>query len=143
MNKGRTDRKLKKLTFKGKELEEIVGLAPSKLSEILSSRARRAIRRRGGFSNTHQKLTKKIIKSKLNLQPGEKPKIVKTHLRNGLIIPEMVGGLIGVYNGKEYREVEIKIDMVGRYMGEFSLTYKPTLRKFSVGQKVSKKGRSK
>ena len=55
----------------------------------------------------------------------------------------MVGGMIGVYNGKEYREVEVKIDMIGRYLGEFSLTYKPTLRKFSVGQKLSKKGRSK
>ena len=31
---------------------------------------------------------------------GEKPACVKTHLRNVVIIPEMVGSVIGIYNGK-------------------------------------------
>ena len=31
---------------------------------------------------------------------GEKPAIVKTHLRNVVVIPEMVGSVIGIYNGK-------------------------------------------
>ncbi len=41
----------------------------------------------------------------------------------------MVGGQVGVYNGKEFKEFEIKFDMIGTYLGEYSITYKPTLRK--------------
>lgn len=41
-------------------------------------------------------------------------------------MPEMVGNFVGVYNGKVFNPVEIKFDMIGRYLGEFSLSYKPT-----------------
>ena len=50
---------------------------------------------------------------------------MKTHLRNMVILPEMIGSVIGVYNGKVFNVVEIKPDMVGYYLGEFSITYKP------------------
>ena len=68
----------------------------------------------------------KIRKSKKGLQPGEKPTPVKTHLRNCIITPEMVGGVVGIYNGKDFANVEIKFDMIGKYLGEFAMTYKPT-----------------
>lgn len=50
----------------------------------------------------------------LNLQkrdapPGEKPEPVRTHLRNMIIVPEMIGSIIGVYNGKTFNQVEIKV----------------------------------
>ena len=41
-------------------------------------------------------------------------------------MPEMVGNMVAVYNGKAFNVVEIKFDMIGRYLGEFSLTYKRT-----------------
>ena len=41
-----------------------------------------------------------------------------------IIFPEMVGLTIGVYNGKEYLNIEIKPEMIGHYLGEFSLTRK-------------------
>ena len=31
---------------------------------------------------------------------GEKPACAKTHVRNVVIIPEMVGSVVGIYNGK-------------------------------------------
>jgi small subunit ribosomal protein S15e len=37
----------------------------------------------------------------------------------------MIGNNVAVYNGKAFNNVEIKFDMIGRYLGEFSLTYKP------------------
>lgn len=39
----------------------------------------------------------------------EKPEAVKTHLRNMIIVPEMVGSIIGVYNGKVFNQIEIKV----------------------------------
>ncbi len=68
----------------------------------------------------------KCVKAKKTCQPGEKPTTVKTHLRNCIVMPEMVGNIVGVYSGKVFNPVEIKFDMIGRYLGEFSLSYKPT-----------------
>ena len=40
---------------------------------------------------------------------GEKPEAVRTHLRDVIILPEMIGSLVGVYNGKTFNQVEIKV----------------------------------
>jgi ribosomal protein S19 len=41
----------------------------------------------------------------------DKPEAVKTHLRNMVILPEMIGSVVGVYNGKTYVGVEIKVPL--------------------------------
>ena len=46
---------------------------------------------------------------KKNATPGEKPDPVRTHLRDAVILPEMIGSLVGVYNGKTFNQVEIKV----------------------------------
>ncbi|KAG6516154.1 hypothetical protein ZIOFF_026603 [Zingiber officinale] len=56
---------------------------------------------------------------------GEKPEPVRMHLRNMIIVPEMIGSIIGVYNGKTFNQVEIKPEMIGHYLAEFSISYKP------------------
>ena len=33
--------------------------------------------------------------------------------------------VVGVHNGKVFTSVEVKADMVGMYLGEFSISYKP------------------
>lgn len=38
-----------------------------------------------------------------------KPIVVKTHLRNMIVMPEMVGSTIGVYNGMGFTSVEVKV----------------------------------
>ena len=40
-------------------------------------------------------------------------------------MPELVGSVVGVYNGRNFVPIEIKPDMIGRYLAEFSITYKP------------------
>lgn len=71
-------------------------------------------------------LVKKLRKAKKAAEgTGEKPDPVRTHLRNMVIIPEMIGSVVGVYNGKTFNQVEIKPDMVGHYLAEFSISYKP------------------
>jgi len=55
----------------------------------------------------------------------KKPAVVKTHLRNMIIVPEMIYSFVGVYNGAQFTNVEIRAEMVGHYLGEFSITYKP------------------
>lgn len=51
------------------------------------------------------------VVQKKNATPGEKPDPVRTHLRDAVILPEMIGSLVGVYNGKTFNQVEIKVDV--------------------------------
>ncbi|KAJ6359970.1 hypothetical protein OIU77_004053 [Salix suchowensis] len=55
--------------------------------------------------------------------PGEKPEPVRTHLRNMIIVPEMIGSIIGVYNGKTFSQVEIKPEMISHYLAELSISH--------------------
>lgn len=91
--------------------------------ELMHCRARRRFSR--GLKRKPMALVKKLRKAKKEAPPLEKPEIVKTHLRDMIIVPEMVGSIVGVYNGKAFTQVEIKPEMIGHYLGEFSLTYKP------------------
>ena len=136
----RRNRTVKRFTYRGKEMPELSGMKDENLYALFTARARRKLTRSQGIKGRYLKLVERVKRSKLNLQPGERPKMIKTHLRNGIIMPEMVGGNVAVYNGKEYKEVEVKFDMIGRYLGEFSLTYKPTLRKAAVSEKGKRKG---
>lgn len=124
---------LKKFTFRGKNLEDLLALTKPDSEQIISkellnlfeARIKRRIQR-GLSSHKFKKFIERVRKSKKNAKPGEKPTVVKTHYRNMIVLPEMVGSVIGVYNGKEFVSVEIKFDMIGKYLGEFSMTYKPT-----------------
>merc|ERR1712013_5635 len=91
--------------------------------ELFRSRQRRKFSR--GVGRKTVTLLKKLRKAKRETAYGEKPVPCKTHLRNMVIVPEMIGSVVGVYNGKQYINVEIKPEMVGHYLAEFSITYKP------------------
>ena len=64
---------------------------------------------------------------KKDVKALDKPTIIKTHLRDMPILPEMVGSLLGVYSGKVWNIVEVRPEMIGHYLAEFSVSYKPTL----------------
>merc|ERR1711998_704233 len=93
------------------------------LMELFCARQRRKFSR--GIKRKPITLLKKLRKAKRETPYGEKPVAVKTHLRNMVIVPEMIGSVVGVYNGKQYISCEVKPEMVGHYLAEFSITYKP------------------
>ena len=70
-------------------------------------------------------LMKKLRQKKKEAAVNEKPDVVKTHLRSMIVVPEMTGSIVGVYNGKTFNQVEIKPEMIGHYLAEFSISYKP------------------
>lgn len=131
--------RIKKFVYRGKHLDELLETKDENMLELYRSRVRRRLLRSKGLKGKYLKFLTKVKNSKLNLAPGEKPKTIKTHLRNCIIVPEMVGGVIACYSGKEFKEFEVKFDMIGTYVGEYSITYQPTLRKAAFAQK--KKGK--
>ena len=100
--------------YKGKTLEELREMSIEEFSKLLTSRERRSIIR--GLTDRQKKLLEKI--------KSEPEKFHKTHERDMVILPEMVGAKLGVYNGKEYVPIEIKPEMIGHRLGEFVLTRK-------------------
>merc|ERR1712187_751969 len=89
----------------------------------MGARARRKFSR--GIKRSTTTLLKKLRKAKRETAYGEKPEPVKTHMRNMIIVPEMIGSVVGVYNGKQFINVEVKPEMIGHYLAEFAITYKP------------------
>ncbi|HLD84083.1 MAG TPA: 30S ribosomal protein S19 [archaeon] len=101
----------KKFLFKGKTTEELQAMNMEEFSKFVDSRARRALLR--GYTKQEKKFIEDLRKND--------GKLIRTHCRDMVIIPEMVGNKIAIYNGKEYFSVDIKVEMLGRRLGEFSL----------------------
>ena len=59
-----------------------------------------------------------------DMKTAKRGDTIRTHLRDMLILPSFVGHKIDIYNGKEFQRVDIQPQMIGHYLGEFSLTRK-------------------
>lgn len=116
-------RTFRKFTYRGIELEGLLDLRDEELAQLVPARARRRFSR--GLKRKPMALINKLRKAKKEAALGQKPAVVKTHLRNMIIMPEMIGSVVGVYNGKSFISVEVKGEMVGHYLAEFSITYRP------------------
>jgi len=108
--------------YRGYTIEQLQELPMDKFIELLPSRQKRSLLR--GLTEEQRKLLKKVRKAKKLIQEGKNPPKIKTHARDMVILPEMVGLVIHVYNGREFVPVEIKPEMIGHFLGEFSLTTK-------------------
>ena len=104
-------RRKKEFLFRGNTMEELLAMPFDEVLELLPSRARRTYVR--GLNYEQQLLVDKLKES-------DGP--VRTHRRDIPIIPEFVGKTVSVYNGKEFKEFEIKPEMIGHFLGEFALT---------------------
>ncbi len=100
-------------TFRGKSLEELKKLTLDEFALLVPARQRRTIQR--GLSEDHKKLLHKVKIRDQN---------IRTHLRDMVVTPEMVGLKIAIHTGKEFTPVEIIPEMLGHYFGEFVLTRK-------------------
>merc|ERR1711942_475784 len=96
-------RAFRKYTYRGVDLDQLLDMSPEQLMELFPCRARRRYSR--GLTRKPMTLVKRLRKAKKEAPPMEKPEVVKTHLRNMIIIPEMIGSMVGVYNGKTFNQV--------------------------------------
>jgi len=106
--------------YRGYTLKELQDLSMDDFIQLLTARARRSLRR--GLSYMQRRLLENLRAAKEN-SGNSKP--IRTHARDMIILPEMVGATIHVHNGKDFVPVEIKPEMIGHYLGEFAITNKP------------------
>ena len=120
----------KKQIYRGIELDKLLEMSQESVVKLMKSRAQRRFRH--GMHGKYDRLIKKLREAKKKAVPGEKPPGVKTHLRNAIIVPEMCGSIVDVYGGKYWNPVEVKAEMIGHFLAEYSMTYKP-IRHGKVG----------
>ncbi len=103
-------RRKEEFLYRGRKVADLAKMSVEEVSALLPARQRRSLKR--GMSKEQKKL-------QANLRAKSS---VRTHLRNMVILPDMVGKSVEVYNGKSFEKVDIIPEMVGHYFGEFSLT---------------------
>ena len=109
----------KEFFYRGKTLAELQQLTIEEFARLANSRARRSLKH--GFNS---KLLKRIDKVLAAKTAGKDLKPLRTHLRDTIIIPRMVGIKFGVYKGNSFETIEIMPEMLGHYLGEMVLTRK-------------------
>lgn len=112
----------KEFTYMGKTLNELQQLTLADFAKLTNSRARRSIVR-GLDKPTLEKVQEAFAQYKgAKLPPNTKA--IKTHSRDFVIIPQMVGLKMAVYKGNSFEPVEIQPEMLGHVLGEYVLTRK-------------------
>lgn len=113
---------VREFKFKGYLPEQVQALPIESLLPLLNSRQRRSLNKRVGKFMTDQK-RKLREEIKLNRE-GKSTTDIKTHLRDMIILPDMIGVAVKVHNGKEFVSVNIRPEMIGHYLGEYAITNK-------------------
>jgi len=101
-------------SFRGKTEQELKEMSVDEFSRLLNAKERRNLKR--GLQENQKKLLEEIKR-----RPEE---FHKTHLREMIILPQMIGIKLGVFNGKEWINVFVTPEMVGHKIGEFSIPIK-------------------
>lgn len=101
----------KEFIYRGKTLKELNELDINDFAKLIPARQRRTLLR--GMTEEEQKLLKKI---------RAKEKNIETHCRDMIILPEMVGLIIKIHQGKTFLPVIMTEEMIGHRLGEFALT---------------------
>jgi small subunit ribosomal protein S19 len=105
--------KSKEVFYRGVNLEELKKLDVREVAKYLPSRARRSVLR--GFN----KIESFIKRCEETLSNNKK---IRTHLRDIVVMPKMVGMLISVHTGKTFQDVHVSVEMIGHRLGEFAMT---------------------
>lgn len=100
----------KEFAYRGYTFEEIQKMSLEEFMKLIPSRERRKLKR--GLTEQEEILLRKL----------RKKGTARTHCRDMVILPEMVGKVVFVHNGKEFVRVEIKPEMLGHRLGEFAQT---------------------
>lgn len=109
----------KEFSFRGKSLDELSALSVSEFAQLCNSRQRRSLTR-GIYKPFLKQLDKAIAKK----SAAKEPKPIRTHRRNIVVIPKMVGLKFSIYKGNAFDTIDAKPEMLGHFLGEFSLTRK-------------------
>lgn len=98
-------------------MEELSSMSFEEFLKLLPARQRRSIGR--GFSKAHKALLEDVRSIG---RSGDGRSVIRTHCRDFIVLPEMVGLEMEVYSGRDFQKFEVQPEMVGHYLGEFVMS---------------------
>ncbi|KXB02551.1 30S ribosomal protein S19 [candidate division MSBL1 archaeon SCGC-AAA261D19] len=110
----------REFTYRGRALEELQAMSLEEFADLLPSRERRTIKR--GLPPRQKKLLERV--QKVREEGNSESAFIRTHCRDMVVLPEMVGLKFGVYDGSDFKRIEVEPEMIGHRLGEFALTRK-------------------
>jgi small subunit ribosomal protein S19 len=110
----------REFSYRGHTISDLQQMSMDEFIRILPSRQRRSLTR--GLT-ADQRILMELIRN-YQRSKGKETKPIKTHCRDMVILPEMVGLSLLVHSGKEFVSIDIKPEMIGHYIGEFIITNK-------------------
>ncbi|MFT4310098.1 MAG: ribosomal protein S19 family protein [Candidatus Woesearchaeota archaeon] len=118
----------KEFTYRGKTLDVLQKMSTKEFAGLVPSRSRRKLLR--GLTDAEKLFVKSV-------EVSSKP--VKTHCRDMIVLPFMVGKTIKVHRGNTFEDVIVEPEMLGYRLGEFALSRKRAKHNDAgVGKKKSK-----
>ncbi|MBR9706904.1 MAG: 30S ribosomal protein S19 [Candidatus Diapherotrites archaeon] len=112
----------KEIIYWGKTLSELQNMPDEEFLKVLPARSRRTIAR--GYTDRQKVTIDKIRAAAQALMSEQKPKEIRTHCRDMIFLPFMVGVTIKIHNGKTFTPITILPEMIGHFFGETVLTRK-------------------
>ena len=103
----------REIKWQNKTEEEVKEISLEEFMKMIPARSRRSLKR--GFTHQQKMVLEAVEQNDNN---------IKTHARNMVIVPAMLGKTIKIYNGKEFIPLTVTLEMLGHCLGEFSLTRK-------------------
>jgi small subunit ribosomal protein S19 len=102
----------KNFQYRGRTVDELRAMSMDEFISILPARMRRSLRR--GLSSDQRIVLEKLRRNQ------DKP--IRTHARDMIILPEMIGKSVFVHTGKEFKEIKVNEKMLGHYVGEYAIS---------------------
>lgn len=109
--KKKLPRRKGEITYRGYTIPDLKKMSLQEFTDLLPASQRRKINR--GFTEDHKKLIQRVKDGRT---------MIRTHLRDMIILPEMIGIDLEIHDGKKFNRVTVQPEMIGHYIGEYSLT---------------------
>ncbi|MEK6852676.1 MAG: ribosomal protein S19 family protein [Nanoarchaeota archaeon] len=103
----------KEVMYRGKTLEYLKTLDVRESAKFMNSSSRRYILKN---FDVVERFIKRCEKKLAN------NKKIKTHDRDLVIVPKLIGLTIGIHNGRIFQDILMLPDMIGHRLGEFTPT---------------------
>ena len=109
--KKRIPRRKEEFTYRGHTTQDLKRMSLQEFTDLLPAAQRRKINR--GFNEDHKKLIQRV---------RDGSTMIRTHLRDMIILPEMIGIDLEIHDGRKFNRVTVQPEMIGHYIGEYALT---------------------
>ena len=109
----------KEFKYRGNSMKELQSMSLDEFLKLVPSRQRRSLTR--GLSENKKKILEQV--DNINKDSSDQ-KSIRTHSRDLILLPKLLGLTIHVYTGKEFVPVEVQPSMIGHYLGEYAITNK-------------------